>query len=696
MSADLVVKLIIKAINQATAPIREVTKNFESLKNAKKAAEAPFKLAADLNQSAEAVSRFAQGVRGAVTAPLAIAEDFEAQLSFVQAVTRASTKDFTAMRDAAEKIGATTVLSASQAAQGMKGFAQATFKPREIIESMPSVVNLSVVGMTELAEATKVATGVLGGFGLKGANLARESQRVTDVLTGIITSTPTSLVEVGEAMKTAAPNATKYALSLEAAAGWTASLAQAGIKGADAGTAMKMVMQQLGSAVGQGKHALRALGIQTRDSKDNIRDLTAVLGEMAPALAKLPTGRQAEFLRAIFGTEASTAGSLLIDAAGRGTIQSFTQQFQAVAGLSDQLAKIVANNAKGAGDELSSAGEGLAITIGSSVLPTLRELRLWLAEILTSVNDWAKNHKTLVKWLMIGGAVTALLATILAGVIVMMATAATTVGVLAIAMGSSKTGTQILGLALRWLITGGLKRFALTLVTQSIPAAIRFAVTLVRRAAVAVATFAMSLIRQGIPAVARFALALLVRAVPAVIAFLVQMVAMAAGVAGAAVPALVALTLKFVALGVAMLATPIGWIILGIAALIAAVVLIYKNWGPISEWFAKLWEGIKEAFTSAITWISTKLDELLESAKNVGRTVSGFFGGDDSPTVTAPQLGDAQQSLKLGPARELIAGRGMEGELHIKIDSAQPVTVRRMESTGLDLDVDAGPAMVGV
>ncbi|MFM5670957.1 phage tail tape measure protein, partial [Aeromonas hydrophila] len=53
------------------------------------------------------------------------------------------------------------------------------------------------------------------------------------------------------------------------------------------------------------------------------------------------------------------------------------------------------------------------------------------------------------------------------------------------------------------------------------------------------------------------------------------------------------LTVGIFRMGMAMLTTPVGWFIMGIAAIAGGAYLIYKNWDGIAKWFSELWEKCK-------------------------------------------------------------------------------------------------------
>ena len=64
-------------------------------------------------------------------------------------------------------------------------------------------------------------------------------------------------------------------------------------------------------------------------------------------------------------------------------------------------------------------------------------------------------------------------------------------------------------------------------------------------------------------------------------------------------------TVKMLLFSASLLANPITWIVLGIAALAAGAVLVYRNWDKIAAWWSNLWAGIREKFAETWDTIST-------------------------------------------------------------------------------------------
>ncbi|MBF3236919.1 phage tail tape measure protein [Aeromonas veronii] len=84
------------------------------------------------------------------------------------------------------------------------------------------------------------------------------------------------------------------------------------------------------------------------------------------------------------------------------------------------------------------------------------------------------------------------------------------------------------------------------------------------------------------------------------------------------------LTMGFVKLGLAILTTPIGWIIAGIAAIAAAAYLIYKNWDQLGPWFKSTWEKCKAATGEFWDYLTTLPSRALNAGKAI---IDGLIGG---------------------------------------------------------------------
>ncbi|MET3560849.1 hypothetical protein ABID39_001565 [Bartonella japonica] len=97
------------------------------------------------------------------------------------------------------------------------------------------------------------------------------------------------------------------------------------------------------------------------------------------------------------------------------------------------------------------------------------------------------------------------------------------------------------------------------------------------------------------------------------------------------IPAIIAVGASFVSLGIAIMTTPIGWIIAGIAALVAAGYLLYKNWDTVVSFISKLWDYcsslLSDAFNNLFT-LFKKFSPLSWIAKGINALIKWLFGID--------------------------------------------------------------------
>lgn len=141
---------------------------------------------------------------------------------------------------------------------------------------------------------------------------------------------------------------------------------------------------------------------------------------------------------------------------------------------------------------------------------------------------------------------------------------------------------------------------------------------------IAAGQFAISLVGVG-QQVALLAVRLSVMLVKALAAAAVGLLEFNFGPMIAGLSAATASVWSFTA---ALLANPITWIVIAVAALAGAAYLIYRNWGPIKEWFGKLWEGVKNVVGSALQWVGKNLSWTpLGMLVNNWEPVKAFFAG---------------------------------------------------------------------
>lgn len=403
--------------------LQELTQRQKELENTSRNAQRM----ASLNQKIEGAqsSRASYGAQFAIgagqmmllkslasnfAAPIKLGMEFDKTMARVGAVSNASAEDLGRLRDKARELGASTVFSASQAAEGMTYLAMAGFKTDDMLKAMPGMLNLASAGQVDLANASDIAASMLNGFGLEASQI----NRVADTMVNTFANSSTDLQGLGETMKYVAPVAASMGVDLETVAAMAGKLGDNAIRGSQAGTAMRAVFTRLVAPAKEGQKALYALGVSVKDAQGNVRAMPDVLKDIGSALQKLPQAAQAAIKNDIFGQEAMSAAGILMNNAVDGTLQNFIDKVKE-SGSAERVAIQQTNNLDGELASLNSAYEETQLILSEAVTPAIRKCTVFLTQGISAVGSFAKNHETLLKVLVAVGAS-------IGGVIAMMAT----------------------------------------------------------------------------------------------------------------------------------------------------------------------------------------------------------------------------------------------------------------------------------
>lgn len=313
--------------------------------------------------------------------------NFDAAMARVGAVSGASGEDLLALREQAKELGKSTVWSSSEAASGQQFLAMAGFSKDQILKSMPGMLDLASAGGIDLGSAADIGSNILTGMGLD----ASEMGRVGDVLVNTFTKSNTSLSMLGETMKYAAPVAKSLGVTVEEAAAMAGKLGDAGIQGSMAGTTLRTVMLRLSAPSKQGAEALDALGVKTTDAAGNMRRMPEILADLNKAMEKMPEAQKAAYTKAIFETEAMSGAFVLMEQAGKGALQEFTEAVKKT-GTAQQVAADQNNNLVGDYKAFTSAVEGLTIAFYETLEPALRKITQVGTKAMSWLTDFVNEN----------------------------------------------------------------------------------------------------------------------------------------------------------------------------------------------------------------------------------------------------------------------------------------------------------------
>ncbi|SDZ05286.1 phage tail tape measure protein [Thermoactinomyces sp. DSM 45892] len=309
------------------------------------------------------------GIIGIVGASVVVAARFEQEMARVKAISGATEEEFASLTAEAQRLGATTSFSASQAAQGMSLLASAGFKTNEIIGTMPALLNLAGASQLDLATSADYLTSIMSGFGFT----AKDSGKAVDVLVQAMNDANTELPDLAEAMKYVGPVASSVKMDFEDVAAAIALLSNNGIKGSMAGTAMRMALIRLASPTREVKKVMAELGLQFTDAQGKMKPLPEIIDHLNDRMKHLTDSQKLDKIATIFGTESATAITSLMKAGGK-AIDDFSNRLENANGAAAAFSKTVKDTTVGAWDQFLSALEAVGIKLGTQFLPEIRRL----------------------------------------------------------------------------------------------------------------------------------------------------------------------------------------------------------------------------------------------------------------------------------------------------------------------------------
>lgn len=316
------------------------------------------------------------------TTAVVIGAKFDAQMSRVKAIAGATGEEFDKLRKQALELGASTAFSSSEVAMAMEELASAGFTVDQILNATAGVLDLAASSGIGLAEAASIAGAAINGFGLE----ASDAGHVADVLAKAAAISAANATSLGEAFKYVAPVAKTLGLSIEETSAAIGILANAGIDGSSAGTALRMGLLRLASPTKRMSKLMDATGSEFFDASGKMKSMAGIIDVLAEATREMTDEQKAGYLATLFGAEAVSSFMTLIDA-GSGKLNEYTKELKNADGEADRMAKTMMDNLAGAWEELTGALESLAIAFSDVVKGDLQRLAIYLTELVNKFEE---------------------------------------------------------------------------------------------------------------------------------------------------------------------------------------------------------------------------------------------------------------------------------------------------------------------
>ena len=320
-------------------------------------------------------------IAGVVAASTNVGKEFEAQMSTVAAISGATGNELAALEAKAKEMGATTQFSATEAGQAMEYMAMAGWKSSDMVDGISGIMNLAAASGEDLASTSDIVTDALTAFGMT----ASDSGRFADVLAAASSNANTNVAMLGESFKYVAPLAGTLGYSAEDASIALGLMANAGIKGSQAGTSLKTALANMSAPTDKQAAAMKKLGLSLTDGEGNMKSMREVMVDMRSNFAGLSEAEQTAAASTIFGKEAMS-GMLAIINASEEDFNKLTNAIDNSSGAAAEMAAIRLDNLEGDITLLKSGLEGLGIEIYQGINAPMREAAQTATEYVARMN----------------------------------------------------------------------------------------------------------------------------------------------------------------------------------------------------------------------------------------------------------------------------------------------------------------------
>lgn len=319
-----------------------------------------------------------------------------AELQAVLGVAKDSA-EMSALRKQARLLGDNTAASADDAAGAQIIIAKAGGDAAAIQAATPVTLNMALANRRTMEENAGFLMGMKSAFQLTNDQVSH----IGDVLSMTMNKTAADFDGLSDALTYTAPVAKNAGVSIEEAAAMVGALHDAKITGSMAGTGSRAILSRLQAPTGQAYTAIKELGIKTADSKGNTRPIFTILKEMQASFEKnkLGTGQRAEYMKTIFGEEASSAAAVLMNAAQSGKLDQLTAAFKASDGKTEELVKVMQDNLGGDFKEFQSAYEAVGTDLFDQQESSLRKLVQTATGYVLKLDNWIQRNKALAQTL---------------------------------------------------------------------------------------------------------------------------------------------------------------------------------------------------------------------------------------------------------------------------------------------------------
>lgn len=339
------------------------------------------------NLAADAIMRAVDGIKNLAGNVIELGQNFTSTMSEVSAISGATGEDFEKLEACAREYGATTVFSASNAAEALKYMSLAGWDADQSTSALGGVLNLAAASGMELGAASDMVTDYLSAFAMEAGDAAY----FADLLSYAQSHSNTTAEALGEAYKNCAANLNAAGQDVETVTSLLEGMANQGYKGSEAGTAMAAIMRDITNGMKDGAIKIGETSVAVMDAQGNFRDLTDILTEVEAATNGMGDAERAVALSSTF-TADSTKGLNLILNEGMDKIAGYEEELRGATGSAEEMANIMNDNLSGDVAAMNSAFEELGLKIYDALESKLRAGVQFITNGVIPAIEWLGGH----------------------------------------------------------------------------------------------------------------------------------------------------------------------------------------------------------------------------------------------------------------------------------------------------------------
>lgn len=346
-------------------------------------AEKAGKVGSAVETAGQHMMKVTTAIGGVAAASVTVAANFEQQMSKVQAISGATAEETDKLTESARQWGRDTKYSATEAGEAFEYMALAGWKTDDMLEGIGGILNLAAASAMDLGTASDIVTDYLTAFGLS----AKDAGKFADEMAYAMSHSNTTTEALGEAYKNCAATAASMGYSVEETTAVLMTMANAGVKGGEAGTALNAIMTRLATDTKGCATELSKYGVEVYDAQGNMNSLSSILTGVRGVWSNLTDEQQANLAKTIAGTNQFSALQTIMSGLSDEAIASgmsfsdYSEALQNCDGTASDMAATMQDNLLGRLTQLKSKLEDVGITIGNSLMPFMEKAVAKIGEL---------------------------------------------------------------------------------------------------------------------------------------------------------------------------------------------------------------------------------------------------------------------------------------------------------------------------